>query len=134
MHAAWNALAMRNIILAGIFKDPATTYVRKGTSAHEMHGTTGAWQYADENLMDLNSNMVGRSWMYSNTSWGIGIMRVMPTESRIISEMTQKGNDAYKMYEQWHILDRYPPGGTAAWNILYTHNTGVNPFLLYTKP
>jgi hypothetical protein len=134
MHAAWNALAMRFIILSGVFKDPATTYVRKGTSAHEMHETTGAWLDGDATLMDLNSNIVGRTWTYNNTSWGLGPARVMPTESRIISEMTQKGNDGYKMTYQWHILDRFPPGGSAAWNILYTHNTGVNPFLLYTHP
>lgn len=56
-HAAWNCFGIRNIILTGIFKNPAITYMRKGTSAHEMTSTGGQNRRMD-NLMDLNSNMV----------------------------------------------------------------------------
>lgn len=129
-HAAWNCFGIRNIILTGVFKDPAITYVRKGTSAHEKTPTGGQNRRLD-NLMDLNSNMVGRSWMDSNTSWGLGPLRFMPNELAINAHMNNLANNGPKITYDWHVLDRYPPGGLTAWDILYESNTGPNPYLMY---
>jgi hypothetical protein len=133
-HAAWNALAIRNIILAGIFEDPATTYVRKGTSAHEMT-SDGVWEKNLKAAMDLNANMIGRTWMNQETGWGVLGIRKMPDEHNIRTTMNDKiTSNIYKATYLWHILDRYVSGNPdGSWNILYTHDNGVNPFLMYLE-
>lgn len=124
-HSAWNALAIRYIIIeTPTSEDNAISFVRTGTSLHEYDIITSEQVKDDRAAMDLHNNMSGRTWMKDETRWGIGPLRRMPNDNRIMDYMEQRANSAPK--DNLSIILAIHGGGETAWNRLY--NDAVGPY------
>lgn len=112
-HSVWNALGVKYMIDAGVSKTRALEKMRDVATTYE--AMTGQWgilvatndalwnnpqqafdnvPQGNNNAMDLHNNMVGRTYMEKNTSWGIFGLRRMPSYSEICDELRNRSNTA----------------------------------------
>jgi hypothetical protein len=92
-HGAWNCLIIRNTIILGASRDGAADYAQQCTTAHEIN-CANCYEYDLDTTMDLFNNISARTWMRSEVSWGVGVVRDMPTESRIEMQMRTWADNA----------------------------------------
>lgn len=130
-HSLWNALGVKYMIDAGVSKNRALERMRDVATTYEaiqnqwqLFGATNQFFWNDpqqafgavpDNLnsaMDLNNNLVGRTYMQANTSWGIWQIRSMPSYSQICDEMKNKANSSTNYTSRddiWRIYDSGTP-------------------------
>lgn len=110
-HAFWNALSIYYMINAGVSKDRAIDKMRDVATTYEAgykkesdifwsandffwNDPQSAFDRVDIQsvnvAMDLHKNMVGRTYMEQNTSWGVWIARRMPSYDEIRAEMRSR--------------------------------------------
>lgn len=112
-HSVWNALGVKYMIDAGVSRNGALDKMRDvGTTYEAMRG---AWRTfvaandalwnnpqqafdnvprSNETAMDLHNNLVGRTYMQNNISWGLFGLRRMPSYSQICDELRVRAVNA----------------------------------------
>lgn len=128
-HAIWNCFGIRNVILLGASEDTAIQYLSICTTYHELNDAGERVETVDE-AMDLNNNMVGRTWMAEETGWGFGWARQMPTEARIVNTMKIRAERAPKYADQATQIEGIV-SRQGGWNVLWNNSTGSNSELVY---
>ncbi|MCF0040378.1 hypothetical protein LXM24_09805 [Dyadobacter sp. CY399] len=82
-----------------------------------------------DSAMDLNNNMVGRTWMADETGWGFAWARKMPTEPQILNTMKIRAERAPKYDTPSQIIAIV--GRQGGWDVLWNNNTGSQSELVY---
>lgn len=134
-HAVWNAFSVSGMRETGFSRNSSLEDVKNVTSAYESVHVGPSWaagsfsgyvsflgdlvieqSRAENNAMDLNNNLVGRTFMYNNMGfwpWQ------KPTTEEISLEMQSKANSIGSTSTMNLILTTYDSNTNEAWNRLY---------------
>jgi hypothetical protein len=82
-HATWNSNGVGKMINSGYSRWSAYTLMKRFALAHERDPDTGVLGVTENYVMDLHNNVLGRSYMRDNITWGLLGLRKMPSESEI---------------------------------------------------
>ena len=95
------ATAWETLIESGFGRDFSVEYTRDMTLAHENsdsnpNGISFSNEFAS--AMDLNNNLIGRSYVRSRTTWGIfNMLRSMPSKEEIRNALRDKANNNIRL-------------------------------------
>jgi hypothetical protein len=113
LHATWNAFSVRNMILYGNSRSGALSAMRFfGTTFEKIDKRPWNSFPADNQamFMDLHNNLLGRSYMATNTGWGFFGLRSMPSDNDISNFMYNRSQNS--IYQPGNMqLMRYTLNG-----------------------